>query len=114
MYVVVAGTKYEFNALNKASLLDLIELKKQTGLTTGALEQLVTKLEQAKDDPEFSFIDDEGNLIALAVMIWLARRRAGERALKFEESADVPLHEITFVAEEGDEEDDVTEAPDPS
>jgi hypothetical protein len=113
VHVVVAGTAYHFNALNKASLLDLIELKKQTGLSTGDLEKLVGKLEDAKDDPEFSFIDDEGNLIALAVMIWLARRRAGERSLKFEDSADVPLDEIAFVAEDSDDEDDA-ESPDPS
>lgn len=111
MHVVVAGTEYAFDALNKASLLDLIELKKQTGLTAGDLESLVGKLEEQKDDPDFSFIDDEGNLLVLAVLIWLARRRAGERSLKFEDSADVPLDEISFVADGTDEEP--AESPDP-
>lgn len=112
MHVVVAGTEYAFDALNKASLLDLIELKKQTGLTAGDLEKLVGKLEEQKEDPDFNFIDDEGNLLVLAVLIWLARRRAGERSLKFEDSADVPLDEIAFVADDTDEEPE--ESPDPS
>ncbi len=110
MHVVVSGTEYHFDALNKASLLDLIELKKQTGLTMESLGAIVSRLDEAKDDDGFDFTSDEGGLVALAVMIWLARRRAGERSLKFEDSADVPLDEIQFVA---DAEEPIVEPPDP-
>lgn len=112
MHVIVGDKRYEFEALNKASLLDLMELKKQTGLTMETLGDLIAKMEtQQKDDPEFDFLGDEGNLLVLAVMIWLARRRAGERSLKFEDSADVPLSDVQLVADEADEAPE--ESPDP-
>lgn len=119
MRVVVSGTEYSFEALNKASLLDLIELKKQTGLTVDDLGKMIAAMEDAAkaaegdDDPGASFLADEGNLLVLAVMIWLSRRRAGERSLKFEDSADVPLSDVQLVPDDTDGEQS-EEAPDPS
>ena len=103
MHVLIAGNRYDFDALNRVSLGDLIELKKQTGLSMGDIEKIYTRLQTEANNPDFDFLGDEGHLLLLATLVWLGRRKAGER-LTFEESAATPLSDITFVpdADEGE------------
>lgn len=116
MHVLIKGVRYDFDALNKASLLDLIALKKETGLTMQTLSNIYEALEKRSKEPDYDFLGDEDNLLLMAVLLWLARRKAGERTLSFEESADAPLSEIEFVADPDDEPeaDEPAETVDPS
>ena len=113
MHILIGEKRYDFSALNKASLLDLIELKKQTGLTMGTVGQLYADVVARSSEPGYSLLDDDGALILFAVMIWLSRRAEGELDLPFRESASMPLTELQIVNDVDDQDDDGDE-PDPT
>ncbi len=98
MKIVIQGTKYDVAEIGRLSLLDLMELKKQSGMS---VEDMTGPLESAEGN---SLIDTyEGNM-ALAALIWLTRRKAGERDLTFEQACDFPLDELDVVPDELEEE----------
>ena len=97
MKIVIQGTKYDVAEIGRLSLLDLMELKKQSGMS---VEDMTGPLESAEGN---SLIDTyEGNM-ALAALIWLTRRKAGERDLTFEQACDFPLDALEFIEEESDQ-----------
>ena len=115
MHILIGEKRYDFSALNRASLLDLIELKKQTGLTMGLIgEMYVQVAERAQGEKGYSPINDETGLLLFAVIIWLARRADGEIDLQFRDSASMPLTELQIVNDADDDAEDAEEEPDPS
>ncbi len=113
MHILAAGKRYDFSALNRASLLDLIELKKQTGLTMSMIGDIYGDIAQRSSEPGYTPMDDDAALMLFAVLIWLSRRGEGEIDLPFRESASMPLTELQIVADD-DAPDELEEQPDPT
>jgi hypothetical protein len=105
MLFVIQGRKYPADSLQDISLADMLAVKRQTGMSMTELDAALNKLVQessaAESGPGMDTLDD-ASLFALATMIWLARRHAGEKSLTLEEAADFPLRELTMEAEPGD------------
>lgn len=114
------GTRYELADIGSASLFDLLDMKKQTGLGVKDLEQLLTDFGTIGDDgDQFETFSDalgsERHILAFAALVWLSRRKAGERDLTVREAADFPLDALSFVSDEEDAADvEVDESADPS
>ncbi len=104
MKIKIGETQYDAAEIGRLSLYDLIELKKQTGLD---VDDITGPLEAMKDDE--SLISTGSGVIALAALVWLARRKAGE-TLTLEEATDFPLEDLEFI---DDEEEEVQEQLDP-
>ena len=97
MRIVIEGREYDAANLAKVTLLDALELKKQTGMSLADIE------EGMKTADDGSLLEDEGALKALAAFMWITRRRAGEN-ITFNEAADVPMADISFIDDEPAEE----------
>lgn len=92
MKIVISGREYRAISSDEATLADLLALKSATGLSQRDLRAL----------GEIAEGDDDNAILLTGILVWFARRRAGER-LTLEEACDVPLAEIEFVEEPGDE-----------
>lgn len=92
MKIKIQGVQYDVAEVGRLSLLDLLELKKQTGMD---VESMTTPLAEAGE----SIIATNEGVMALGALIWLTRRKAGERDLTFEQACDFPLDELEFVDE---------------
>jgi hypothetical protein len=105
MLFVIQGRKYPADSLQDISLADMLAVKRQTGMSMteldAALNKLVEESSTTEGGPGMESLDD-ASLFALATMIWLARRHAGEKSLTLEEAADFPLRELSMEAEPGD------------
>lgn len=94
MKISIQGTLYDVAEVGRLSLLDLMELKKQTGMN---VEDMTEPLANAEGD---SLISTNEGVMALGALIWLTRRKAGERELTFEQACDFPLDELDFLDDE--------------
>jgi hypothetical protein len=93
----IAGTTYDLKeALQKPSLLTLMELQAKTGV---GMKSLVTGAQKLQGMDAMDILDDPEALRIFAAIIWLARKHAGEK-ITFEESASVPLDEYKWNTEE--------------
>lgn len=100
MKIKIGDAEYDAAEIGRLSLYDLIELKKQTGLE---VDDITGPLEDMKDDQ--SLISTGSGVIALAGLIWLTRRKAGE-TLTLEEATDFPLEDLEFIDDEPEAEAD--------
>ena len=98
MKISIQGTLYDVAEVGRLSLLDLMELKKQTGMN---VEDMTEPLANAEGD---SLISTNEGVMALGALIWLTRRKAGERELTFEQACDFPLDELDVFPDELEEE----------
>ena len=112
MKIRVSGVEYEMGSLAAASLLDLIKLKQTTGQGMKSLQANLGRLSEFASPDDL--LEDDEALVAVAALIWLSRRMAGE-TIGFEESASAPMSEIEFIADDTDVPDVVVEdvVPDP-
>lgn len=92
MKFIISGTEYGTASLSKLTLWDTIELQKQTGMNMDAFGARIEAMEQA----------GEPDMEVIGILVWLARRRAGE-ALTLEAACDFPLDELETILEDGDE-----------
>ena len=102
---ILDGTRYEIADIGAATLFDLLDLKKQTGLGVKDLERLLADFGTIGDEgDQFATFGDalgsEDHLLAFAALVWLSRRRAGEQHLTVREAADFPLDSIEFESDE--------------
>ena len=82
----IKGREYEADdALTRPRLNDLIAIHKATGMDA---EEVMASLSSIRLDALMS----SSNLLALGVMVWLARRRAGEN-LTLEQACDFDLQD---------------------
>lgn len=103
MKIKIQTTEYEMASIGKATLFDIMEIKKATGLTIAEVEQHLTEIGSSNEEESAdALLNNPEALVALGALIWLTRRRAGER-LTLEEACDFPLDELEFINEEGDE-----------
>ena len=114
MKIKIEGVEYDVAELGRLSLLDLLELKKQTGMDVDQLQSIFAEAQPEDEEededgkePE-NILNTEDGLIAFGALIWLSRRKAGERSLTFEQACDFPLESLEFI------EDETDTAPDPS
>lgn len=104
MRIRIEGTEYDVAEIGRLSLLDLLELKKQTGMDVDRLQAVFAEAQPAEDteddespqDPH-NILNTEDGLIAFGALIWLSRRKAGERTLTFEQACDFPLDALEFI-----------------
>lgn len=108
MRMIIEGRDYSVNGIGRLSLFDLLELKRQTGLS---VEEFQSGLAAMDGATSAGVLSDEKSLVALGALVWLTRRKAGE-VLTFEQACDFPLETLEIVAEPGDEVGDDA-APDP-
>ena len=86
MIFVIEGTEYDVNmGLAKVSLHTLFELKVKHGISAKDLQGMARYLEKFNGAPATDLMDDKVALRAMMVVIWLARRYAGEK-LSMEEA----------------------------
>jgi hypothetical protein len=106
--IVISGRPYEAVSVNRASLAQLLALKRTSGLGLDVLKEAALHFEAMVSDPDIpaeekgiALISDERGLLAIAATVWLSRWAAGER-LSFEEANEFPLTELGFDQEPGD------------
>lgn len=113
----MAGMKFrigdkEYDAelgLRKASLLTLFELKSKHGIGLKSLAATAKKFEQIADPMDL--LEDEESFQLFLVVIWLARKYAGEKLTLEEANSDFALDELVLVVE--DEPEAEAAGPDP-
>lgn len=94
-------TVYDCEAgIEKASLGLLYELKVKTGVGVKQLARMVQTLGKFEDPMDA--LSDKDAFRALMIVIWLARRHAGEK-LSVEEANDVALNDFILVRDEPEE-----------
>lgn len=102
-----SDTIYDAQAgVEKASLHQLYELKVKHGIGVKSLARMVQNM--SKFDDPMDVLEDKDGFRALMVVIWLARRYAGEN-LTMEEATNFPITSMELVDEEEPEAED--EAP---
>ena len=122
MRLRIQGREYDVIDPRSCRVLHLMELRQQTrGLVEGGLglrelgpmarrmqaaheEQAAARAQGVQVDDDALDVDPDEVLIWLAVLVFLARRAAGER-VSFADAADISPDEIEMVSEPGDEED---------
>lgn len=104
MKIKIGDSEYSMTALDDFGMLDLLELKKQADLTIEQLRERLDRLGEMSGDDSTAILSDTDLIVALGAVIWLMRRKAGE-TLTFDEAINFPLRELTFVAEDGDDEE---------
>ena len=101
MKIIVDGTAHDLTeVLNTSKLIDLLELKRETGLGMRTLTGTLPAMGRYKHPSDI--LEDEAMLQALIALVWLARRRAGER-LTFEEAGQLDLEKLVFEVEDDDD-----------
>lgn len=102
MKFLIGDKQYDAEeGLSKVSLATLYELKVKTGIGMKTLAGMAQKLGTYTDPMDL--LEDKDSFRALMIVIWLARRHAGEH-LSLEESSSFPLDEFRLVDEERPEE----------
>lgn len=105
----ISGVVYDMEtAIPKTSLQTLLIMKRDYGYTMPMIVKLSSKLE-ALTDP-MAVLEDEEMLQGFLIIIWLARRHAGEDVTLEESSNAVILDEIELVDPDPEPE---AAAPDP-
>lgn len=133
MRFIIDGTTYAADDIGDLTLRDTLAMAKQAGmgvhtwqrtlsqisrLTAGPEGVVVLSPDEAKSRPQDCdpdlFMDSEPHLRAFLVMVWLARRTAGQASLTFDESNAVAWRSLEFIADEPDDDDEAEAAPDPT
>lgn len=95
MKVILGGTEYDLESVGRLTLWDGMELKKQTGITLNEFMERASKFTGEESPTEY---DDE-TLLMVGIMVWMARRRAGEN-LTLEQACDFPINELEIRPDE--------------
>lgn len=102
MKVIIQGHEYDFDSLGTMTLFDSLELQKQTGMSVQEFAdrgQLLAAAAAEAEAAEVQLEPDGDMLLLLAIMIWLVRRRAGER-LTLEQATDFPMSDLQIIPDE--------------
>jgi len=104
--LVVGGVEYDlFEAIQEASIRDLILLKKDGGVSVKSIVEAFNALSESADP--LDVFDSVDALEAFAGLVFLCKRKAKEN-VSFEDAASVSFASVKF----GDDEDE-EEADDP-
>lgn len=95
----ISGTVYDMEtAIPKSSLQTLLIMKRDYGYTMPMIAGLANKMERITDP--MAVLEDEELLQGFLIIIWLARRHAGEDVTLEDSSNRVVLDEIELVEDE--------------
>lgn len=108
MRIRIKDREYDPASANDATLWDLCEMQKQTGLSLDAMQSRLEAISGLPEDEQAAAMFQPDNLMAIMTLVWLLRRRAGERLTLEEATSDFAVHELTFASDEGED-----DAPDP-
>lgn len=114
VWIEMGDRRYEYVTLSDLSLWQMIEIKKQTGLGVGQVEELMLDFGQVGEPgarfASFSeLLGSEEHLLAMAVQLWAARVAAGDE-VTIREAASVPMSQWRMV----DDDEHPEEQPDPT
>lgn len=85
-------------ALEKVSLSTLYELKVRTGIGVKTMAAMAQKISEYKDPMDL--LEDKEAFQAFRVVIWLARKHAGEHNLSLDQATDFPLDSMLLYTDE--------------
>lgn len=103
MLFSIGGKEYDaLMGLAKVSLNTLYELKTKTGVGMQTLMMMVQKMGDYKDPTQV--LDDKDAFQAFRIVIWLARKHAGEN-LSISEANDFPVSELLLIGDPVPEDD---------
>ena len=126
MRFIIDDVEFSTSDIGDLEYRDILAMPKQAGMgvqTWGRVASQIERLalaedgetvivltpEQAKAEPERLepdlLFDSERHLRAFLIMMWLARRTAGQPSLTFDESTAVKFSAVQFVREDDDEPD---------
>lgn len=88
------------NALARAELTTLFELKSKHGI---GMKSLLKSLDKFSGLDAMDMLEDTETFQTFLVLIWLARRYAGEK-LSLEEAGAFPLTDLKWIEDDEDEE----------
>jgi hypothetical protein len=109
MKFLIAGKEYDAEAgVSKVSLATLYELKVRTGIGMKGIMAAAKKISEFTDPMDL--LEDKDAFQAFRVIIWLARKHAGEKNITLDDATNFPLDSLMLVIED---DDDDTEAVDP-
>lgn len=99
------------DAVEQISLQTLVDLKRSSGIGIKSLVESTKKFGQYKDP--LDLLDNLESLDAFRVLIWLARRHAGEK-LTLEQANSFPLNEFALIVDDDEViEGETVDEPDP-
>lgn len=104
MRIVIKDREYDPQSAAQATLWDLRELKRETGLSLDQVQTRLAALAELPEDEQGTAIFDGDKLDALLALIWLLRRRAGERLTLEEATNDFAVSELRMIADEDEAE----------
>lgn len=97
----INGKRYDpIEGVRGVSLQTLYELKVRHGVGVKDLQQNARKMEKVKDAAEI--FEDAEAFKTFMVIIWLARKHAGETMTLEEANSDFGMKDLLVVREEGD------------
>lgn len=99
----IGGKVYATDSLNDISLANLLIFKSQAHPYTWAdVQRLAAELDEMDEDEAGAAFEREPEyMLPLGVMVWLARKAAGEEP-DFWKAIDIPATAVSFVPEPGD------------
>jgi hypothetical protein len=102
MKFLINGNEYDpVLGLQKVTLQTLFELKVKHGISVRDLQTAARKMDDIKDPMQL--LEDVEAFQTFMVIIWLARRYAGEKLSLAEANSDFGLADLEIVHEETDE-----------
>ncbi len=106
----IKGNLYDAElGLRKASLLTLFELKSRHGVGLKSLASTAKKFEQISDPMDL--LEDTESFQLFLIIIWMARRYAGEKLTLEQANDDFALDEFSMVLPDAEEEAGDPKAP---
>jgi hypothetical protein len=113
MIFIIEGKEYDVDqGMAKVTLQTLFELKAKHGISAKDLQGMAGYLQKFNGKDPAELLDDKVALRGLMVVIWLARKHAGEK-LSMEEANSFPMDQFLIKPEEPVADDDPKEATPP-
>lgn len=105
---MIGDREYDAEAgISKATLTTAYELKVRTGIGMKTLAERASKLGEFKDATDV--LEDKDAFQAFRIIIWLARKHAGEKNLSLDDATDFSMDDFRMVVDEDEQEPE----PDP-
>jgi len=105
MKFMIGDKEYDAEAgVSKVSLATLYELKLRHGIGMKSIVEMTAKIGQFTDPMEV--LEDKDAFQAFRVVIWLARKHAGEHGLSLDQATNFPLDQLRMINDEEEPEAD--------
>lgn len=102
MKFMIGDKEYDAEAgVSKVTLATLYDLKLRHGIGMKALVEMTEKFGTFTDPMDL--LEDKNAFQAFRVVIWLARKHAGEKNLSLDDATDFPLDSLLLMVDEEEE-----------